>query len=133
MPEGPASERLVFVYGTLRQGECNDIARYRPAAAWVGMGTTGGVLYDLGPYPGATFGEAGRILGEVYRVAPAVEAQLDALEGVQPDGEGEYRKREVLVQMGLQRLLCLAYEIHPARLEGAAVMAAGDWLLRARG
>lgn len=133
MPEGPESERLVFVYGTLRRGECNDIARYRPAAAWLGEGLAQGVLYDLGPYPGAVFGAGGCIHGEVYRVAPGVQAQLDALEGVQADGQGEYRRREVLVSMGPQQLRCLAYEIHPTRVLGAPRITTGDWLRRAEG
>ena len=133
MPEGPESERLVFVYGTLRRGECNDIVRYKPTAVCLGEGVAEGVLYDLGPYPGAIFGPAGRIQGEVYRVAPAVEAQLDALEGVQADGQGEYAKREVLVHVGLQQLRCLAYEIHPTRVAQASLIANGDWVRRAEG
>ena len=42
-------------------------------------------------------------------------------------------KREVLVHMGLQQLRCLAYEIHPARVERASPIANGDWLRRFEG
>lgn len=131
MPEGPETMRLVFVYGTLRRGECNDIARYCPAPEHVGAGETRGLLYDLGPYPGALFGGEARLVGEVYRVTPAVERMLDQLEGVQEDGQGEYLRRQVDVRVKGQWLRCLAYEIQPARVQGAARIASGDWLQRA--
>lgn len=130
MPEGRGTTRLVFVYGTLRRGECNDITRYAPAPIHVGEGETPGTLYHLGPYPGAVFGGSARVVGEVYRVTPAVEALLDALEGVQADGEGEYRRREVPVRVQGRVLWCLAYEIHPSRLPGRPCIECGDWLCR---
>lgn len=135
MPEGPESSRLVFVYGTLRRGECNDVARYSPVPVFVGSGEAQGVLHDLGPYPGAVFEVEGdaRVVGEVYRIAPAVELQLDHLEGVQPDGEGEYRRRDIRVHVGAQQLMCLAYQIHPARVPGARRIESGDWLNRQKG
>ena len=130
MPEGPESSRLVFVYGTLRRGECNDIARYAPAPVFVGAGEARGTLYDLGPYPGALFDGAGRLVGEVYHVTPAVETALDRLEGVQDDGQGEYLRRDIQVQMGEQRLSCLAYEINARHVRHARRIVSGDWLRR---
>jgi len=136
MPEAPqstspsSSPRHVFVYGTLRAGGSNDIARFRPAAEFVGQAQIAGTLYDLGPYPGATLGGASMLVGEVYRVGPALEAQLDQLEEVQPDDEGEYRKRDVVVQVGGRMLGCLVYEIHPRRIVGRPVIGSGDWFKR---
>jgi gamma-glutamylcyclotransferase (GGCT)/AIG2-like uncharacterized protein YtfP len=125
-----APARHVFVYGTLRAGERNDIARFGLGAEFVGRGEIAGILYDLGTYPGATLGGSGRVQGEVYRIGPALEAALDRLEAVQPDDEGLYRKRELTVQVGAGGLSCLVYEIHPRQIVGRPVIASGDWLVR---
>ncbi|SFL93273.1 gamma-glutamylcyclotransferase [Variovorax sp. OV329] len=126
----PSVPRHVFVYGTLRAGGSNDIARFRPAPRFVGKAQIAGTLYDLGAYPGATLCGPATLVGEVYRIEPALEVQLDQLEEVMPDDEGEYRKREMPVQVGTQRLSCLVYEIHPKRLAGRPVIASGDWFRR---
>jgi gamma-glutamylcyclotransferase (GGCT)/AIG2-like uncharacterized protein YtfP len=131
MPDSPADAaalRHVFVYGTLRAGGSNDIARFRPAALRVGDAAIAGTLYDLGAYPGAVLGGNGRVLGEVYRITPLLEAQLDVLEEVAADGTGEYIKRECQVEGAGVPLWCLVYEIHPARITGRAAIAGGDWL-----
>ncbi|HSV59963.1 MAG TPA: gamma-glutamylcyclotransferase family protein [Variovorax sp.] len=133
MPEAStpaAAPRHVFVYGTLRAGGSNDIACFRPAAHFVGPGEIAGTLYHLGAYPGAILGGSGHLQGEVYRIEPALEAQLDLLEEVMPNGEGEYRKRQVPVLVGARPLDCLVYEIHPRRVAGRPVIASGDWLAR---
>jgi gamma-glutamylcyclotransferase (GGCT)/AIG2-like uncharacterized protein YtfP len=121
----------VFVYGTLRRGGRNDIARYRPAPVWVGDACISGTLYDLGAYPGVVLGGVGRVKGEVYVVEPAVEAALDVLEEVADDDSGEYIKRQVRVDVGGQWLDCLVYEIHPARIVGRRVIESGDWIAHA--
>jgi gamma-glutamylcyclotransferase (GGCT)/AIG2-like uncharacterized protein YtfP len=121
----------VFVYGTLRRGGRNDIARYRPAPVWVGDACISGTLYDLGAYPGVVLGGAGRVKGEVYVVEPAVEAARDVLEEVADDDSGEYIKRQVRVDVGGQWLDCLVYEIHPARIVGRRVIESGDWIAHA--
>lgn len=125
-PADPA--RHVFVYGTLRRGGRNDIARFVPAPAHVADASIAGTLYDLGSYPGAVLGGTARVVGEIYAIASALEAQLDLLEEVKPDDSGEYIKREVTVQAGAKELVCLVYEIHPKRIVGRPVIASGDWL-----
>jgi len=127
MPQPTHGDRHVFVYGTLRAGGSNDIARYRPRPRRLGDGVIAGTLYDLGPYPGAVLGGTGRIRGEVYRIAPEVEAELDLLEGVLADGSGEYVKRELDVTVGQSQVRCLVYEIHPDRIDGRPVINSGDW------
>ena len=130
MPEAStptAVPRHVFVYGTLRAGGSNDIAGFSPAAHFVGQAEIAGTLYHLGAYPGATLGGSGRVQGEVYRIEPALEAQLDLLEEVMPSNEGEYRKRRLAVLVHHQRIDCLVYEIHPRRIVGRPVIASGDW------
>ncbi|SDX16482.1 Uncharacterized conserved protein YtfP, gamma-glutamylcyclotransferase (GGCT)/AIG2-like family [Variovorax sp. YR634] len=121
----------VFVYGTLRRGGRNDIARYRPAPVWVGDACISGTLYDLGAYPGVVLGGVGRVKGEVYVVEPAVEAALNVLEEVADDDSGEYIKRQVRVDVGGQWLDCLVYEIHPTRIVGRRVIESGDWIAHA--
>ncbi|SFP33037.1 Uncharacterized conserved protein YtfP, gamma-glutamylcyclotransferase (GGCT)/AIG2-like family [Variovorax sp. OK605] len=121
----------VFVYGTLRRGGRNDIARYRPLPVWVGQASVAGTLYDLGAYPGVVLGGAGRVTGEVYAVEPSVEAALDVLEEVADDDSGEYIKRRVRVEVDGQPLDCLVYEIHPSRIAGRRVIGSGDWIAHA--
>lgn len=130
MPQADEALRHVFVYGTLRRGGRNDIARFRPAPVFVGPAEIAGTLYDLGAYPGAVLHTSHRLVGEVYRITAAVEADLDELEEVRPDGTGEYLKRECMVDVGGQRLACLIYEIHPERLRRRAVISSGDWFKR---
>jgi gamma-glutamylcyclotransferase (GGCT)/AIG2-like uncharacterized protein YtfP len=130
MPQPEEAIRHVFVYGTLRRGERNDIAHFRPLPLFVGPASIEGCLYDLGAYPGIVLGERGRVVGEVYRITSAVEAALDILEEVKVDGSGEYRKRDVPVVVAGQALNCLVYEIHPDRLTGRPRITSGDWRAR---
>jgi gamma-glutamylcyclotransferase (GGCT)/AIG2-like uncharacterized protein YtfP len=130
MPQPEEATRHVFVYGTLRRGERNDIARYRPSPLFVGPASIDGCLYDLGAYPGLVLGAGGRVVGEVYRITAAVEIALDILEEVKADRSGEYRRREVPVVVAGQALNCLVYEIHPERLSGRPVIVGGDWCRR---
>ena len=125
-----AAPRYVFVYGTLRSGGSNDIARWLPAPQFVGAAEIAGTLHDLGAYPGARLGGSARLHGEVYRIEPALEAQLDRLEEVRPDDQGEYLKRQVQVQVGARLLDCLVYEIQADRVMGRPVIASGDWFRR---
>lgn len=129
MPEAPA--RHVFVYGTLRRGGRNDINRLQPAAAYVGMGEVQGVLYHIDWYPGLLLGgeEAVTVVGEVYRVAPELEALLDRIEQIEDGAGSEYFKREVQVQVAGRAIGCLVYEINPERARGRSVIGHGDWIL----
>lgn len=73
--------QLVFVYGTLRQGCGNDHFLVRSRFIDTGWTRHRYALY-LAVCPGVVKDEAvSRIRGEVYRVDPAVLAQLDQLEG----------------------------------------------------
>jgi gamma-glutamylcyclotransferase (GGCT)/AIG2-like uncharacterized protein YtfP len=123
-----APTRYLFVYGTLRRGGSNDIARFAPAPDHVADSSIAGTLYDLGSYPGAVLGGTARVIGEIYAITSALEAQLDVLEEVKHDDSGEYIKREAKVQAGAEELMCLVYEIHPKRVAGRPVIAGGDWL-----
>ena len=137
-----SADRHVFVYGTLRQGEQRDINRLLPAPRWIGHARVRGVLYDLGPYPGAVLGEPGWIQGEVYAISLALERLLDEIEEVWPQQSGEYAKRELLVRLEeipagksdspasqvAQQVACTIYEIAPGRIIGRPVIPSGDWV-----
>lgn len=122
--------RHVFVYGTLRQGEINDIRRLQPAPLYLGAGRIRSTLYDLGPYPGLILGGTDWVRGEVYAITPELEHQLDVIEEVMPVPSGEYVRRQVAVDLGGQTIDCLVYEIHPGRAQGKPRITAGDWVQR---
>jgi len=129
MPEAPA--RHVFVYGTLRRGGRNDINRLQPTPRYVGMGEVKGKLYHIDWYPGLTLGgqEAVTVVGEVYEIAPELEAVLDEIEEIVPGNDSEYFKRELLIEVGGRPLECLVYEINSERVRGKQPMGHGDWIL----
>ncbi len=124
----PRPPRCVFVYGTLRRGGSNDITRLRPAPRFVGAAQVAGVLYHLGAYPGVLLGGDQWVVGEVYAIEPALEAVLDAIEGVVDQPGDEYIRREVAVRVEGQLLTCLVYEINPLYARAAPVIPQGDWL-----
>lgn len=124
----PRPPRCVFVYGTLRRGGSNDITRLRPAPRFVGAAQVAGVLYHLGAYPGVLLGGDQWVMGEVYAIEPALEAVLDAIEGVVDQPGDEYIRREVAVRVEGQLLTCLVYEINPLYARAAPVIPQGDWL-----
>lgn len=125
-----ASARHVFVYGTLRRGDDNDINRLSPAPRLMGTGTVSGVMYHLGAYPGVVLLEDGDALvaGEVYAIEPELERLLDEIEELYPQQRDEYVKRNVVVKLGTRQLSCLFYEINPAYTRGKPVIASGDWV-----
>ncbi len=120
--------RHVFVYGTLRQGGANDITRLAPAPRFVGNGRIAGTMFDFGRYPGVVLGGEGRVVGEVYAIAPALERLLDEIEEVYPQQTDEYFRREVDVVLDGRPVCCLVYEINPAYVAGKRVIPQGDWL-----
>lgn len=121
-------ERHVFVYGTLRRGEANDINRLQPAPRFVGQAVVSGVMHHLGGYPGVVLGPGGAVMGEVYAIEPALERVLDDIEGIFPQRRDEYFRRELRVKVGELQLDCLVYEINVEYVKGRPVIAGGDWV-----
>lgn len=142
MPEDPAFAIApvahVFVYGTLRRGGDNDITRLAPAPHFMGPAVVRGTLYHLGGYPGMVLGGVNQVVGEVYAITPALERQLDEIEGICPRPTGEYIKREVLVQLqcgppsdaASRPLRCFVYEVNPRCVVGKRTISSGDWFRR---
>jgi gamma-glutamylcyclotransferase (GGCT)/AIG2-like uncharacterized protein YtfP len=129
MPE--AEPRHVFVYGTLRRGGRNDINLLDPAPRYLGMGEVQGTLYQIDWYPGLTLGgeKAVTVVGEVYQIAPALEALLDQIEQIGPGEESEYFKRNLAIEVGGRPVDCLVYEINPEKVRDRQPMGHGDWIL----
>ena len=99
------SEHL-FVYGTLRSESTHPMAgRLRAGAKLIDKGSTSGLLYDLGAYPGAVFaaGERRRIIGEVFRLGAHARllARLDRYEGI--TGAEDDMLNRLLVEVRLDR------------------------------
>ena len=121
---------LVFVYGTLRIGQRNDINLKTPQPLFMGMARVKGQLYSRGCYPGIRLGGEQWVQGEVYQITPELERQLDEIEEVWPQQTGEYARQEVVVQCAALALTCLVYEAAAERVQGHAVIESGDWRQR---
>lgn len=123
----------VAVYGTLRAGGVNDIARLRPGLLSVGRTTLTGRLHDLGWYPGLALQGTQSVLAEVYAIDDVLEQVLDGIEGLWPEDLGEYTKRILTLPValttgGTQTLTLLVYEALPATVQHAPVIDSSDWL-----
>lgn len=130
--------KYVFVYGTLRAGEINDInlAADRHAIArprHLGVTTLAGRLFDFGTYPGmvAQTGETvaeTAVIGDVYEIDDALVAVLDEIEQVYPGVDGLFVSREVHVEVAGERVACLYYPVTPAAAADKPEIAGGDWI-----
>ena len=127
----PAAD-LLFVYGTLRRGGSNDIARIAPDAVFVSTARARGRLYDVnGRWPSLVLDDsAGWVTGEIYRVPPQAWAALDALEDPatpeRPDGA--YFKVEAEVHSGGNAEQVIVYTANPANTRLTLLIEAGDWM-----
>lgn len=132
--------RHVFVYGTLRRGDDNDITCLLPSPRFVGDAVISGVMYHLGSYPGVVLGHgsavsgvmagapSGNVIGEVYAIEPELERKLDEIEMIFPQQRDEYFKRHIRVSVDAQSLSCVVYEINPLYAKKKPVIASGDWV-----
>lgn len=128
-PELSTARAFVFVYGTLRQGEDNDITRLTPPPVYVGRAQVQGTLFHLGDYPGLLLERAGTVVGDVYEITPALERVLDEIEGLFPVPNGEYTKGMIRVEVHGVTVDCLVYLIHPDLVRGRPIMRSGDWVV----
>lgn len=120
--------RHVFVYGTLRKGDTNDITKLTPAPVYMGNSVVKGNMYHLGGYPGVTLGGSAHIIGEVYAITEPLERLLDGIESEYPAQTDEYAKRELRVAVNGQLLDCIVYEINQAYIQGKPQIMSGDWI-----
>ncbi|PWK37601.1 gamma-glutamylcyclotransferase family protein [Cupriavidus plantarum] len=124
----------VFVYGTLRAGEVNDlnVAAQRhgiAAPTLVGAGVIAGRLYDFGTYPGLVLdAAAGPVRGDIYDIPHALLPVLDEIEEVYP-GQATLFVREVRdIDHGGAPLPCLLYPVADSAVAGLARIDSGDWV-----
>jgi gamma-glutamylcyclotransferase (GGCT)/AIG2-like uncharacterized protein YtfP len=112
---------LVFVYGTLKAGECNH--PWLAGVPCLGRQPLAGVrLHDLGPYPMALLTENAADVshGELYSVADAGLARLDELE----DYPHFYGRSLRTLADGRQAWI---YHGPAARVHGTPRVPLGDW------
>lgn len=128
----------VFVYGTLRAGEVNDISaaaeKYDIAApTHIGTATVQGRLYDFGTYPGLVVDNLGvPVIGDVYEIDDALVAVLDEIEQVYPGVEGRFRGHDVMVKVDGEAVLCRFYPVVKEAVAGLKEIASGDWVAHRR-
>jgi len=123
----------VFVYGTLRRGEINDIERLArrlmlSPPLLLGEAHVRGRLVDFGDWPGLVEDGDARILGEVYVVDDPLLAAMDAVEEYDPDGGSLFVRRPVDLQVAGQALCCHYYPIEPRLMGGAVPIDHDDWV-----
>ncbi|WCP66793.1 gamma-glutamylcyclotransferase [Vibrio tubiashii] len=110
-------QQLVFVYGTLRQGQSNH--HLLAHSEWLGKHATPPIysLYDLGAYPAVVDGHS-VIYGEVYRVDEQTLRQLDRLEDVPIT----YRREQIDTPFGLAWMY-----IYQQAHQLESLISSGDW------
>ena len=130
--------QYVFVYGTLRAGEVNDINRAAErhgiaAPQRIGAAHVHGRLFDFGAYPGLVIDRQGSpIRGDVYRIEDALVPVLDEIEQVYPGVEGLFRSHRLHIEVEIEgrkdRVDCLIYPVAAAAVEGLPRIESGDWV-----
>ncbi|WP_427309923.1 gamma-glutamylcyclotransferase family protein [Cupriavidus sp. H39] len=124
----------VFVYGTLRAGEVNDLnaaARRHGIAAptLLGTGTVSGRLYDFGTYPGLVLDAgSGPVLGDIYDIADALLPVLDEIEEVYPGQATLFVREQRDVLHHGHPLACLLYPVAEAAVATLPRIDSGDWV-----
>ncbi|MGD8111977.1 gamma-glutamylcyclotransferase family protein [Vibrio sp. TRT 21S02] len=113
-------QHLVFVYGTLRQGESNH--HFLASAQLLGVHETQPTyaLHDLGAYPALTEGQHS-IRGEVYLIDSDTLQTLDRLEEVPV----EYRRETIDTPFGVAWIY-----LYQDANQLDSLIATGDWCQR---
>ncbi len=124
----------VFVYGTLRSGEINDLEKLAERLGLgkpgrLGQASTSGTLYDFGDWPGLVAAPGGKaIAGDVYAVDEALLAAMDAVEEYEPGQNTLFVRRSLRLEVDGQLLDCFFYPVDPAQLGTAVPIEHHDWV-----
>jgi gamma-glutamylcyclotransferase (GGCT)/AIG2-like uncharacterized protein YtfP len=128
----------VFIYGTLRANEINDIhcTAERSGVAeprWLGNASVRGRLYDFGPYPGLV-PDAGPdvVYGDVYAIDDVLLSVLDEIEEVYPGRPGLFLRDTLAIDLDGVPLDCVFYPIEASLAAGRARIECGDWVAHRR-
>ena len=124
---------FVFFYGTLMTGfDRRGRTGIDPRLSYVGRGSIGAALFDLGIYPAAVPASEGRVWGEVYEMSgPApILAALDEIEGHRPTDPDRslYTRSEIPVQLEDGRTVEAWAYFYNAPLGQAPRIPPGDYL-----
>jgi gamma-glutamylcyclotransferase (GGCT)/AIG2-like uncharacterized protein YtfP len=126
--------QYVFVYGTLRAGEINDIGQAAARNALdtpmlIGAATLRGRLFDFGNYPGFVPDDQGiHVKGDVYQVDDRLVSVLDEIEEVYPGEAGLFMQHKVSVAVDGATLDCLYYPVQAESVRGLPEIGSGDWV-----
>jgi gamma-glutamylcyclotransferase (GGCT)/AIG2-like uncharacterized protein YtfP len=123
MTTSPAN---IFVYGTLKRGECREACWPRPPLEVI-PATVRGLLYDMGPYPALAEGD-GWVAGEIWRLestdVATTLAALDQIECYGIDDVDLYVRKVVSCSTSSDRCTAHAYFLADVRqLAGLAPLA----------
>ncbi|WP_161135982.1 Bcr/CflA family efflux MFS transporter [Schauerella aestuarii] len=130
----PVPVTHVFIYGTLRRGEINDLAlvakgRSLPEPVWVGASDVAGALIDFGDWPGLLADVPDRrVRGEVYRIDPRLLPVLDEIEEYDAARRTVFVRQEVDVLVAGQPVRCWYYPVDPELAAAARPVAGDDWI-----
>ena len=120
------SKHLVFVYGSLRDGNPGAMAIRFPSSKFIADARVKGGLYDMGAYPGLLLdGSDSLVTGEVYEVDDETLNSLDQFEL-----SDDYVRREVEIAQDSERRRCWIYvpdrgaELFSERM----LIESGDWI-----
>lgn len=132
--DSPDEAIHVFVYGTLRAGEINDMmraaARHGIAAPiYIGTASLGGQLYDFGRYPGMVLDAAGHgVVGDIYRIPAALIPVLDEIEAVYPGEVGLFVREMHDVACNGATYACIVYPVSESAVGQLPQIPGGDWV-----
>ena len=124
----------VFVYGTLRAGEINDMmraaARHGIASpSYIGTTSLGGHLYDFGHYPGMVIDAAGHgVTGDIYRIPAALIPVLDEIEAVYPGEAGLFVREMHDIACNGSTYACIVYPVSESAVGQLPQIPGGDWV-----
>jgi gamma-glutamylcyclotransferase (GGCT)/AIG2-like uncharacterized protein YtfP len=119
-------EHLVFVYGSLRSGNAEELSIRFPDSKFVAVAHVKGSLYDLGAYPGLLLNDASSlVVGEVYEVNDETLKRLDDFEA-----SSDYVRKQVEVHTGADKMKCWIYvpSHGPDFYSNRTLIASGDWM-----
>ncbi|MDE1184005.1 gamma-glutamylcyclotransferase family protein [Paraburkholderia sp.] len=124
----------VFVYGTLRAGEINDISAAAarndiPEPTLLGTVTVRGHLFDFGAYPGLVVDEeGGHVTGDVYEISDELVAVLDEIEAVYPGNDTLFLPQDLMVKIDGETVPCRFYTVTGTSVQGLPLIKSGDWI-----
>jgi gamma-glutamylcyclotransferase (GGCT)/AIG2-like uncharacterized protein YtfP len=130
---------IVFVYGTLRQGDSRNGILHESACLSLNATLKGYEMYDLGAFPAIIKQKGSQVQGELYQIDEETLKALDYIEGHRPANPESSFYRRVAVQAQTEEgesLPCFTYILNDAselRTHKVRRIDSGDWFKRAGG